>query len=477
MGGANGGSSGRGSDAENWARITERPEEEEVANIESREVTQEEIYIPHAPSPSPASELPKDQGGLEEKEEAEDEDIEDEKSESEKKVEDDRKSHSTPRSRSIALQTDSEVGSHRDITTAGRMDETPRRSGNDADDEDEGEEEGAEGKWPGQSREKEHPQLDTLREESATLHSSRRPSSVSKDDISRTDSTSKNASALGARSKAESALGEGGAVSASGEDGKDGASPSLSKSPIKSSAASRTSVRKSVDGAAPAAGKADSRKSSVAPSRTSGAAPGGKSAASSAAAKSKIKSGATEKSGGDRSVSSSATPAGRETSPSKSQSKPAGGDKSVSGRSSKKSSAAKQRLESQTAGGKSRATTGKNEKDVEEEEAVDNPWDDEEDDNLDEAAALGAENGEGDGAEGRKGSGALEDVDEFRNRSTPSEDNARVSGEDSGVGRGRGGGRGGGGLDLAIQGEQLFTPPETPGVARRKSGPGSCDYY
>ncbi|KAK3771227.1 hypothetical protein RRG08_009709 [Elysia crispata] len=463
-GGANG-SSRRSSDGENWARITERPEEEEVANIDSKEVTQEEIYIPQPPSPSPASERPKEQMAAEEEE----------REDGQRKGEDDRKSHSTPRSRSIALQTDSEVGSHRDITTAGRVDGTPRRSGNDADDEDEGEEEEAEGKWPGRSREKETPHLDTLREESATLQSSRRPSSVSKDDISRSES--KNTPALGARSKAETAPVDGGVgsepASAPGEDGKEGGSLP-SKSPVKSSAASRKSLRKS-GGEEGKGTAAESRKSSVAPSRASGAAtgagPGAKSAASSA--KSKIKSGVTDKSG-DRSVSSSATPGGRDIAqsavsptksgkldPSRSQSK-----KSVSGRSSKKSSAAKQRLDSQ-AGGKSRATTGggKDQNEVEEEAALDNPWDDDDDDNLENDAGIDVDNDE-EGDLGGRGSQALEDVDDFRNRSTPSEANARISGEDSGGRK-----RGGVGLDLAIQGEQLLTPPETPGIGRRKSGP------
>ncbi|GFO32398.1 hypothetical protein PoB_005890300 [Plakobranchus ocellatus] len=463
----NAGVSGRGSDGEHWARITERPEEEDVANVDSREVTQEDIYIPHVPSPSPASELAREQPEHEEEEEEEEKEAEEKRlAEGEKTAEDERKSHSTPRSRSIALQTDSEVGSHRDITTAGRPEETPRRSGNDADDEDEGDEEEAEGKWPGGSGGKDGQHLDTLREESATLQSSRRPSSVSKDDISRSVSTSKDASALGTRGKAGSAQGESAAVSVAGE-GKGTESATLSKSPVKSSAASRTSVRKSEEETAGRkASAADSKKRSGAPSRAS--------EAPSAVGKGKAAQGVAP---GERSQTSSATPGRHGTSqsgasPTKSGAAGGGsratgkkpGDKSVSGHSSKRSSAAKKNQEGPPteAGDKKATPTGPESDDPK--EVVDIPWADE--DNENDEDALGDDLGEN-GADIEGKGGAVEDTDIFRNRSTPSEGNARLSGEDSG------GGRNEVDLGLSIQGEQLFTPPETPGVAKRKSVPGS----
>lgn len=435
------------------------------------------------PSPSPASEMkspeqrPLDLGdeytsrvikGI--KEEEEDRDDEDG---------DAAKADGTPRSKSIGLQTDSEVGSHRTSQSdharhmPSKTPKTPGRSSEFfADDEHEDEDDG----WP------------TSRTEGAPLEA---VAEVSIEQPSRKESMQSRT----ALSKYESKT-----ATPSRPESKEDPSASQSLDQSKSIAPSVTSDRKSSlqkgDKTAPSSATPSKKAPSAALSveevaERDASAAGRKSTATSKAAKSaaseEAKRSISEKSktkseakSVEKSQPSSAVQPGRDSieskSPSKGESRSVSekGDKSAkvgkSGRSSKRS----KRADSQTKNA-SRATTGTklsgaklrtppptadaDGRQDDEERFDDNPWGDDNEDYADDFE---------DGEDAKQVE--MEDTEEYRMPSTPSEDNARISGEDLR--------RKSGGIDLTVEGQQLLTPPESPSfVKKRQSGEmerGSC---
>lgn len=472
------------SNGEHWAKITERPEEEEIANIESREVTQDEIVVPRVPSPSPVSEAKSPEGqrmeelaAQSDKKSRRSSTIKEEDEEYEKEEEEDNGragKADTHRSRSIGLQTESEVGSQssRAQHMPSKTPKTPGRSSEfDADDEHEDEDEEV---WP--SNKQDGDALEAVAEVSVEQQSSRKASLQSK--LAMTKSDSKTASPSRPGSK---------------EDPNVSQSLDQSKSHAPSVASDRKSSTQKGDKTAPPSAtpsktadsvtlsveEANQRKSvemggkqSASTSKT-----GNKSAVSEDAKRSvseKSKARTVTKSV-EKSEPSSA--AGRVSTDSKSRSKAESrsvsekgdksasvrGGKSVSGRSSKRS----KRADSQTKNA-SRATTGTKlstaklstppptadaVNDGEGEKFEDNPWDDDDDDR---------EYGDDfDDGEGPAEEAMIDDTEEYRMPSTPSEDNARISGDEPR--------RKSNALDFTIEGQQLLTPPASPGIIQKKS--------
>ncbi|XP_035824075.1 titin homolog [Aplysia californica] len=469
-----GGVSSPSSDGEHWARITERPEEEEIANIESREVTQEEIHMPKVPSPSPVSETHAEtkvedlEDELKEEEEEEDE-MGGGVTEDDLAVEKD-KDASTPRSKSIGLQTDSEVGSHREAVTRGKdsLSRTPRKSSeHDTDDEGEanGEEEGENEEGWIQSASA-AANLEAVKEESMGQLSSRKPSILP--DESKSRSVSKPGSAQKDESKSGTRAGssskspglKSGAPSVA-TDGKSSKAKEDQPAEVTAASAGDSHAEQAVKSAAGEnISVSDGRKSTPTSKGVKSGMSDREKAAKSVSDKSKTKSRAVS---GDKSLAPSATPGGRDSTESKSPSK---GDKSlgrktVSGRSSMKNkptgSESKAGSRATTGGKLSQAkmktptTDGGQAASGGDEEVVDNPWDDEDVDDVD---VFRDDDGNEDGER------MVEDTEDYRMPSTPSEENARISGDMPSKK---------GSVDLAIAGQQLLTPPSTPGIKRKKS--------